>query len=322
VTAPPAVSVIVPVYNGAPHLEEALGSILRQTLTDLEVVVIDDGSTDDSAAIAAAAARRDRRVRVAGQDRGGAARAANHGIGLSRGRWIARCDADDLLPADSLAHLVTRWRRGDLIACGGQAELFGQKTGARWFATRPDVARLDLIFRPCVVQPVLMAGELARRMPYADGVQFDDYELWTRLALEGAIASIPGTSVRYRRWAGQSQATPSRTRDLEFRAYGFRYFYALFPGTPLERYLPIARLREREPFATLGELIIAGDWMQRYAAAGDPPFTAALRRRWRAAWDRSPALHPAGRDTFDRVDAGLSQGVLEGPQPPAAWQER
>jgi glycosyltransferase involved in cell wall biosynthesis len=305
VKAAPAVSVIVPVHDGARHLAETLDSILQQTLTDLEVVVVDDGSTDDSGAIAAAAARRDARVQVVHQDHGGAARATNHGIEMARGTWIARCDADDLLPPRSLERLVAHWQREGLVACGGQAELFGTKTGTRWFATRPDVARLDLIFRPCAVQPVLMLRDVARRVRYADGVQFDDYELWTRLALEGPIANMPDVSVRYRRWPGQSQATPSRARALEFRAFGFRYFYAVFPGAPLARYLPIARMRERVPFATLDELTIAADWMTRFAAAGDPPFASALRRRWQDAWARSDALHAHGRAIFDGVDQQL-----------------
>jgi len=89
---PPLVSVIIPVYNGASYLREAIESVLSQTLNDYELIIVDDGSTDDTPAIAQAYGTRIKYVR---QDNRGAAAAFNHGIRLSSGRYISWLSHDD-----------------------------------------------------------------------------------------------------------------------------------------------------------------------------------------------------------------------------------
>jgi glycosyltransferase involved in cell wall biosynthesis len=97
------VSCIVPVYNGAPFIAQALDSIYAQTGADLDVIVIDDGSTDGSAQIAANFPE----VRVHTKAHGGVAAARNDGVGLARGEFIAFLDADDLwLPGKIVAQLT------------------------------------------------------------------------------------------------------------------------------------------------------------------------------------------------------------------------
>lgn len=92
----PLVSCVVPVYNGALHLEEALDSILAQDWRPLEVIVVDDGSTDDTRSIALGVAARAPEVRVVTQRNAGPAAARNRGIELSRGQLICFLDGDDL----------------------------------------------------------------------------------------------------------------------------------------------------------------------------------------------------------------------------------
>src|SRR6266571_1124453 len=90
---PPAVSVVMPVYNGERFLREAVESVLTQTLSDIEVVVIDDGSTDSTPQILAEYASNDSRLVVRRQGNRGRARALNHGFALARAPLIARFDA-------------------------------------------------------------------------------------------------------------------------------------------------------------------------------------------------------------------------------------
>lgn len=97
------VSVILPVHNGERFIEQAVASIGRQTLGDLELVIIDDGSTDHSPAIGAEAARRDARVTLIRQRQAGVGAALNRGLSVARGRFIARMDADDVSHPDRLA---------------------------------------------------------------------------------------------------------------------------------------------------------------------------------------------------------------------------
>ena len=90
----PLVSVVVPAYNAARTLPATLDSILGQTVTDLEVIVVDDGSTDDT--VAAAGSVQDPRVRVLTQPNGGASSARNAGIRAAQGSWVAFVDSDDV----------------------------------------------------------------------------------------------------------------------------------------------------------------------------------------------------------------------------------
>lgn len=91
----PKVSVIVPVYNAEKYLQECVDSILRQTLADLELILVDDGSTDSSPALCDRYAEQDARVKVIHKPNGRAASARNAGIRAASGDYVAFVDSDD-----------------------------------------------------------------------------------------------------------------------------------------------------------------------------------------------------------------------------------
>ena len=91
----PLVSVIVPMYNAAPFVGEALESIVASTYRPIEVIVVDDGSTDDSLRVAQAFARAHQEVQVLSQPNGGASVARNNAIRVSHGKYILPVDADN-----------------------------------------------------------------------------------------------------------------------------------------------------------------------------------------------------------------------------------
>lgn len=96
----PRISVIVPVYNAGECLRRCIDSILGQTFTDFELLLVDDGSRDGSGSICDGYAGKDHRVRVFHKANGGVSSARNVGIDNARGEWITFCDADDrVLPA-------------------------------------------------------------------------------------------------------------------------------------------------------------------------------------------------------------------------------
>jgi CDP-glycerol glycerophosphotransferase len=103
----PLISVVVPIYNVEEYLEPCLESIARQTVQDLEVIMVDDGSTDRSGEIAAAFAQRDPRFKLVTKENGGLSSARNTGAEHATGDFLAFLDSDDLLPLGAYELLVT-----------------------------------------------------------------------------------------------------------------------------------------------------------------------------------------------------------------------
>lgn len=117
----PRVSVIVPLYNKADSLPEAMRTALTQSLSDIEIVIVDDGSTDDSLKIANSIARDDSRVVVVSQPNSGVGSARNRGIYQARGVYVAFLDPDDFYPDEGVLEDLCNAadRHGVPIAGGG-----------------------------------------------------------------------------------------------------------------------------------------------------------------------------------------------------------
>ena len=117
------ISVIIPVCNAAPYLRACLGSVLGQTLRDIEVICVDDGSTDGSAAILTACAADDPRLKVLTQPNGGQGAARNRGLEVATGEYVCFVDADDAMAAtDALERLAAEAARERLDALFFDAE--------------------------------------------------------------------------------------------------------------------------------------------------------------------------------------------------------
>lgn len=115
------ISIIIPVYNALPTLGRCIESILAQTYTDFELLLVNDGSTDNSGAICNDYARMDARVRVIHQQNLGASLARRNGIEQAQGDYLAFVDADDFLEVDYLARLMDALNQHPevkIAACG------------------------------------------------------------------------------------------------------------------------------------------------------------------------------------------------------------
>lgn len=102
----PIVSVVMSVFNGERFLREAVESILDQSFTDFEFIVVDDGSTDGSASILDSYQSYDARVKVHHHEHGGLIKSLNRGCSLAQAKYIARMDADDVASKDRLSWQV------------------------------------------------------------------------------------------------------------------------------------------------------------------------------------------------------------------------
>ncbi len=114
----PEVSVIVPVYNVEKYLPRCIDSILAQTFTDFELILVDDGSPDNCGAICDEYAARDKRVMVIHQENAKASAARNAGIGVAKSEWLAFIDPDDWIHKDYLSILYSGIIEGtDVVIC-------------------------------------------------------------------------------------------------------------------------------------------------------------------------------------------------------------
>lgn len=94
------ISVIVPVYNVEPYLHRCIDSILNQTFTDFELILVNDGSTDNSGKICDEYAKKDNRIKVIHQENSGQSFARNTGLDIAQGKYIMFCDSDDFVAED------------------------------------------------------------------------------------------------------------------------------------------------------------------------------------------------------------------------------
>ena len=113
------ISVIIPVYNVDSYLGKCLESVLSQSYSDLQVILIDDGSTDNSGVICDNYAAKDSRIVVIHQENGGAAAAKNAGLHVATGTYLSFVDSDDYLEPDAYAHMIEslETQRADVVQC-------------------------------------------------------------------------------------------------------------------------------------------------------------------------------------------------------------
>jgi hypothetical protein len=204
----PRVSVVMPVRNGAAYLDEAVDSVLAQTLEDLELVVIDDGSTDATPDILDRFARSDDRVRVRRIAASGLTPALNIGWREARAQYVARLDADDVALPTRLAKQATFLDDHPRVGVVGSAYVPLSHAGERLAVVRypsdDATLRADLRRYNCLPHPTVMVRRAA--LEAAHGYRLDqaeDYDLWLRIAERWELANLEEPLILYRHHAGQ-----------------------------------------------------------------------------------------------------------------------
>lgn len=203
----PKISVVMPVYNGEKYLREAMDSILGQTYTDFEFIIIDDGSKDSSAEIVRS--YDDPRIRFHQNEHNmGVAATLNRGLDLATGEYIARMDADDIsLPERFAKQVAYMDEHPEVAVCGCDIELFGARYEKRIFAREPKQMRADMFFSCGLAHPTaMMRGELFGPGGFRYNEQFskmEDYALWLEVLEKHDISCMPEVLLKYRIHPGQ-----------------------------------------------------------------------------------------------------------------------
>jgi glycosyltransferase involved in cell wall biosynthesis len=242
---PPPVSVIIPAYDRAASIRQAIESVLRQTWTDFELIVVDDGSSDGT--LAAAAEVRDPRLRLVESPRNaGAAAARNRGAGEARGTWLAFQDSDDEWLPEKLGKQMARLAEPagyvaaycGLLTLGGLDPAAEARLGLR-YVPDPAVVPAEGDLREPLLRGNLVSTQtlVVRRDVFLGLGGFDaglpaleDWDFALRLAARGPIALVDEPLVQQR----FSPNSLTRSLDRHVRAHDriVEKHLALYEGRP------------------------------------------------------------------------------------------
>ncbi len=207
----PAVSIIIPAYNTAKYIGEALDSVFAQTFTDYEVIVVNDGSPD-TPELEAALRPYGQQLQYLKKSNGGAASARNAGIRLARGEFVVMLDSDDIwLPEYLQRQMAAITASPDIAVSYTNAMLFGDSplAGQDFMSIFPSEG--EVTFKSMIEEKVHVVGtSMARRKVIIDAGYYDetlptseDFDLWLRIAHKGwRIVYTKDPLFRYRRRAG------------------------------------------------------------------------------------------------------------------------
>lgn len=261
------VSVIVPVYNKAPFIEECFASIFSQSLSDFEVIAVDDKSTDDSLEVLHRIG--DERLKVVALERNlGPGGAAQRAIDLAQGEYLIRVDADDICVPDRFARQVAFMdQHPGLIASGSALQLFGKEKEYWPFPVGEDACRAELLFgNPLSQGASIMRAPLLRKhgLRYEDHWPRigEDWIFWARIARYGEFNNIAEPLLLYRRGAHNSAHGQD---DAVYRERIIREVFAML-GIPaseadIEHHLILLRSFKRPP--NMQRLRASRDWIAR-----------------------------------------------------------
>ena len=226
------VSVIMPAYNAGAYIGEAIQSILCQTFSNIEFIIVDDTSTDQTANVIHQF--NDRRICYHRNERNvGVAATLNKAISMSHGDYLARMDADDVADVDRIRKQVMFLEQHPQVGvCGTGVYLYD---GKRDYATKrfsPSTVQIavDLLFGSALAHPsVMMRHDLfSEHMQYETMfLGCEDYRLWTRLIMNTGICNLDEPLLHYRKHQNQITAKPCEQRVELLRMIRSDYCTAL-----------------------------------------------------------------------------------------------
>jgi len=201
---PPLVSVVMPAYNAGRFVGEAIESVLNQTFSDFELIIINDGSTDETLEVVESYARMDDRVIVITRENKGLVYSRNEGIQRAKGKYIAKMDADDISLPNRFERQIKFMELEKLDICGASIQIFNESNQSSKPCSYPlkdqDI-KFSLMFVVPFAQPVVMMKKrIFDSLRYSSSFPCaEDYKLWTDIAKSGFImGNIDEVLLKYR----------------------------------------------------------------------------------------------------------------------------
>lgn len=203
----PLVSVLMSVYNGERYLSQSIESILNQSFSDFEFIIIDDGSSDSSWEILTKAADRDARILLLRNDSNlGLSKSLNRGIALAKGAYIARQDADDVAQPERLSIQLDLFEASPVLVLAGSAYLLingkGEIIRTEFYPVDDTSIRWQMLFHNSFAHSSVMVRAdvlTAHGLRYNEECRYaQDYELWSRLLNHGSAVNCIEPLISYR----------------------------------------------------------------------------------------------------------------------------
>ena len=222
----PEVSVIMPVYNAAPYLRDAIDSIVAQTFQNWELILLNDGSTDNSLQIAQSYT--DPRIRILDSEKNyGLIHQLNRGMEAAQGRYIARLDADDIaLPGRLQRQFDYLEQHPEIGLLGGFARVIGTDEIMQHSTSREDIV-IELLHRNAYIHSTVMFRKsvfLAVSNGFNEEYKHaEDYHIWQLFALHTGVANLNEVLIQYR--MHEQQVSKLHAAGLETSANKVRLEY-------------------------------------------------------------------------------------------------
>ena len=288
----PLISVVLPVYNREGYVAQTIHSILAQTHSQLElIVVVDEGSADGSAAVVRGLAAGDGRIRAVFLSHGSQWRARNVGVAMARGEYIAHMDDDDVALPGRLALQLAWMRKTGVDICGTCIQKFGAADGLIWFPETHQAICHEMVFRiPMLLPTVLMRAEIAKAHPYDETLTYSDFAMLTQVGPRFRLGNLPQVLVRCRYHSGQIHRTDGIAFQEDQRRYRRPYLGKLLPDASAEDLDALTQAAQNQAFTRIESLERAGTWLLRLAQTPDAFLRQRMADRWWACCLRSTHL--------------------------------
>ena len=258
---PGLVSVIIPTYNHAGFIRDAINSVLAQTYAPFEIIVVDDGSQDDTRSVVSTFGAQ---VNYIWQENRGLSAARNTGIRVAKGEYIGVLDADDMYEPEFLARMVTRLETDPQAAGSYCGFLFVDARGKALFQTgrrvvAPEKFHAALVEGNFLVpECILVRADYYRRVgPFDEALRAcEDWDMWLRISRSNKVIGTGEILIRHRVLAGSMSSDPQRMLNNRLAVLG-----KLFDDSPA----PACQHAYGQAYlATSYEYLQYGDTLQAY----------------------------------------------------------
>lgn len=253
----PKISVLLPVYNCELYIKEAIDSILNQTFSDFELLIIDDASTDKTVEIIKSFS--DSRIILTQKSRNsGLIDSLNFGISVAKGEYIARMDGDDIsLPERFYKQVDFLETNPNIIMCGTAYKTFGVIEKEIRHPLSHEKIAVQLCLNSAFGHPTVMGKKsIFEKYNYnKDFEKVEDYELWSRLIFEGQVANIDEVLLFYRVHENQVSTlfnNVQRIKNVEIQLFLFKktgYDTTLFTDAFVKKMLSLSEYFTVDEFA-------------------------------------------------------------------------